>query len=595
MQFNEQQLKAINHFEGPCAVIAGAGSGKSTVLVKRIETLIQKGVAEYEIMAISFTKATAEDLKKKLNAKGILNVNVGTFHSILGRMLYQNGINVYNTVPPFEVQKAFNKIQYGAEIDDILSFISYQKCFMKSYNDVFVAKESAYTNTELSLYFEEYEKLKRSKNAYDFDDWLIKAYELLCSRPGIIRPKYLLVDEHQDSNMVQNKLIEQLCPSRNIFVVGDYRQSIYGFRGAVPKYFMNFSKIYPDATIINLDYNYRSAKQIVERSNKFMKQYYGNYEHYSDSISTSDKNGEITFEWYEDEFDMAEDIANHIGNLTTFMDVEPKDIAILFRNNAQAAEMEMSLMKRKIPYDLESDGNFFASKQILPIVSMLRLLKNREDDEAYANIVKTRCMPFTFLSKQSFIEVERMAALQNISYVNASMMVPVNSNQQNMLATFTQKLNFLENQVRIGTNLIELIENIIVTLDLRSFVGQKFHSSEEKEARLKSFETLKMFAKTYTLDGFLKFLASGSTGNNKKKNENSIKMMTIHKSKGLEFKHVFVIGLKENTFPSEKADITEEARLFYVAVTRPIEALHLRQIGQTNCFVQQYFKKEGTK
>lgn len=587
INFNKAQLEAINHKDGPCVVIAGAGSGKSTVLVERIKTLVSEGVNERDIMAISFTKASAEDLKRKLNNKNILNVNVGTFHSILGRMLYNQGYNVYTSVPLFEIKKTFNKIKWNSDVEDILSFISYQKCFMKGPDDIFAFKESAYTDIELQRYYKAYENLKKHKNAYDFDDWLIKALEFLSARPEFPRPKYLLVDEHQDSNLVQNLLISQLCPSRNIFVVGDYRQAIYGFRGAEVRYFMNFSKEYPEAKVINLDYNYRSKKEIVDNANTFIKNYYGLYEHYSDSIAFNKQSAQIEIEQFETAFDQGEIISDRIHNLISMHNVNPKDIAILFRNNAQSAEAEISLIKRKIPYYIENEGNFFLSKQILPIISLIRLANNRLDDEAFENFVKCRCAPFEYFSNASFDSIVMTALTSGCSYIEAARMTNLQFKQKDMVERFMHYLFIIENQVKNFIPLTTIIDNIINLLDLQSFIKEKYQNLEEQQNRLKSFETLKSFAINQTVDGFIKFVLSGKAVAKQSK-DNAVQLMTIHKSKGLEFKYVFVIGLQDNKFPSDKSDLESEARLFYVAVTRPIDFLFLSQIGYKNKFVEQY-------
>lgn len=588
MNFNEQQLEAINHIDGPCAVIAGAGAGKSTVLVNRIANLVENGVYENQIMAITFTKKSAEDLKVKLNKLGLLNVIVGTFHSVLGRMLYRQGKNIFNSVPQFEVKKAFNTINYKHDIEDIMSFISYQKCFLKGPHDNFVAKESAYTDEELSVYYEKYEELKKSRGAYDFDDWLIEAYKFLVSNPNFPKPQYLMVDEHQDSNYIQNLLIDLLCPSKNIFVVGDYRQCIYGFRGSEPRYFMNFSKKYPNAKIINLSYNYRSCSNIVNNSNNFIKNYYGGYEYYAPSIPNNKENGEITFEKYETAYDEGEDVANSILNLVQ-NGVNPKNIAVLFRNHAFIAETEVALMKRKVPYHIENEGNFFLSKQILPIISMLRLSIDRYDDEALLQLIQCRCHPFTYFSKKSVGEMEMMAASNNCSYVEALSMIVLNYNQQRSVDDFLTILGSIERQAHSGLELKKLIDHIVSLLQIKDFIEFNYSSPEERKNRLISIETLKSFTGGYDTKGFLDFVKSGKSVQ-KKEVDDAVQLMTIHKSKGLEFDHVFVVGLQDKKFPSEKASLEEEARLFYVAVTRPIKNLYISQIGVYNLFTKQYFR-----
>jgi DNA helicase-2/ATP-dependent DNA helicase PcrA len=242
MKFNKKQEQAINHKEGACVVIAGAGSGKSTVIVNRIKELTQSNINN--IIAITFTNNSADDLKRKLDELGIHNVNSGTFHKVCGRILNMEGIYSKEKLKAYEIENLFNKLYTKSKVDveEVLGFIGYQKSYMRSYKDEFLYKETKYTTDELREFYRAYEEFKKGKGIIDLDDVLLKTYEVLVANPDKYRCDYLLCDEQQDSNSIQNKLIRELCPSGNIMVVGDYRQSIYGFRGAVPQLFMDFDK-----------------------------------------------------------------------------------------------------------------------------------------------------------------------------------------------------------------------------------------------------------------------------------------------------------------------------------------------------------------
>ena len=228
VNFNKEQLEVINHKEGNCVVMAGAGSGKSTCLVNRIDKLIKDFVNPQDITAITFTKNSANDLKSKLEKLGILDVNVGTFHSICSKILVRNGYNFKNSLKEYEIENLFKKVNDGEKTNhkDILSFISYQKSHMRGYNDEFVYKESEYFEEELRTFYREYELFKQSKGCLDFDDLLIEAYKLLVDNPNLYKCEYLLVDEAQDNNLVQNNLLNLLCPSGNIMLIGDFRQCL---------------------------------------------------------------------------------------------------------------------------------------------------------------------------------------------------------------------------------------------------------------------------------------------------------------------------------------------------------------------------------
>lgn len=588
IKFNEQQLQAINHMDGASMVVAGAGSGKSTVLVHRIDNLIMNGVDQEDICAITFTKNSADDLKRKLNNLGILDVEVGTFHSVLSKMLVKHGVNVFNTVPQFEIKKAFNEVAYNTDLDDVLSFISYQKSYMKSYNDVFVAKESKYSDYELAKYFEIYEDLKKRKNAYDFDDWMLEALKILKVKPSAFNCKYLLVDEHQDNNMVQNMLIKEMCPSGNIMVIGDYRQSIYSFRGAEPRYFMNFEQYFPNAKVIHLDNNYRSCGNIIDLSNKFIKNYFGGYEHYSDSIPTVKEKAEICYEVYDTREDEAEEVANKILNMITIDKVKPKDIAILYRMNNMTAEIEVALTKRGIPYHIENNNNFFKSKQLVPIISVLRLIANGGDDEAFMDIMRSRCYPFTFIPKKIASEIEMYAFENGYDYIEGATKMNLSTKHHQSFVSFKNIVDSL----RTKYNNKELtasgvVDKVIYLLKLDKFVEDTWNGEEERERRMASIQSFKKFTNKTTIPAFLKFV-SNNRKTSRNKDENAVQLMTIHRSKGLEWDNVFLIGVEEKKFPSSKAPLEEEARLFYVATTRPKKLLHICQIGSDNIFGQQY-------
>lgn len=306
MKFNKQQLEAIEHLNGACAVIAGAGSGKSTVLVNRIKNMVTNGIKEDRILATTFTRNSSRDLKLKLASLNIRNVEVGTFHSVCSKILTNEGIKVNNGIKPYEVENIFKKSLglNSVDYDDIISYISYQKNYMRNPNDSFVYKHSEYNEDELRIAYCEYEKYKNLKGLMDFDDYLLMAYKII-KRNSKYTYDYILVDEHQDTNMIQNELIKFLCPSGNVFCVFDYRQAIYTFRGGNPEYCMNFKTHYKDAKVINLDYNYRSTKDIVDNANRFIQEYYGNYKYYSPSIANNARASDIDYPYFTTKEDEA--------------------------------------------------------------------------------------------------------------------------------------------------------------------------------------------------------------------------------------------------------------------------------------------------
>lgn len=587
MEFNEKQLEAINFKDGACSIIAGAGSGKSTVLVNRMKKMVEGGVKEKDLLAISFTNNSASDLKKKLEKVGLSNVTVGTFHKICGRILTLEGINIDRQLALYEIENVFHKIDKKPLTKEIMSWIGYNKSYMCGVDDKFKLKESEhYTESELREFYKAYEKYKKNQEALDFDDWLLIANEILEKKPKKYTCKYILIDEQQDNNLIQNEIMKKLCPSGNIMVIGDFRQCLYGFRGSSPELFMDFDKQFPNAKIINLDYNYRSKKNIVDNANKFMKYFYGDYRYYSDSIANDKELGDIKIIENITKEQEANDIIDLVKK-DLASGVDPKDIAILYRLNQNSFHIENALKTEGIDYHIESNNNFFNRKEINVIVCMLRLIQNKDDNLAYNEIYKARVNPFDFMSNSMLYTISDYADLHNISLLEASKEVQVEKAwQRNKLDTFIRILNNLTTQHRMGSDLRTIVNGIIHSLDIEGYITGKYEEGEEMEERLESIEALKSFIRSNTLDSFLKFVYTSSK--KKKKNKDSkVQLMTVHKSKGLEFRNVYLVGIEEGKFPSKRGNLIEEARIFYVGITRPKENLIISHLGNSS-FVEIY-------
>ncbi|MBU5332081.1 ATP-dependent helicase [Anaerocolumna aminovalerica] len=587
MNFNKQQQLAIEHKDGACAVIASAGSGKSTVILARIENLIEKyNIMQHEILTISFTRNTADNLKKKLELNGYNNVKVGTFHSICMGILLKEGYNL-NLIQEWECKKLFNELYKNKDVDheDILSFIGYQKNNMINYNDDLIETDSKYTLFELKRFYKAYEEYKKLHNKYDLDDYLIECYNVLINNKGKYTWDYVLVDEHQDSNLVQNLLINEWCREDNLMVVGDGRQSIYRFRGSKPELFMNFYKDHKNTTVINLDINYRSCNNIVEYSNHFIKPYYDHYKYYSDSIAFNKSNGIIENFEFEDRQVEGKFIVDKIQSIIN-NGSEPKDIAVLYRNNIHADYIECELKDKKIPYEISNNSSFFKRKEIAFIVNILRLINNVHDNEAFDGMFQFRCFLLKFFSNNLYSDIKQISGRKNLSYFESFINYNKYSSwQQSNVDTFQSIINNLKMQKEKVVSIDKLIDNITNSFKIDSYLIENYNSREEIEDRKSSFITLKKFIKGNDLSSFLEYILSPIQINKKKKN--AVQLMTIHKSKGLEFKNTFIIGIEDGKFPNEKSDIEEEARLMYVAVTRAKENLYLSSIYESK-FVNEY-------
>ncbi|WP_346938141.1 ATP-dependent helicase [uncultured Clostridium sp.] len=589
MQFNKEQLEVINHKKGACAVIAGAGSGKSTVLVERVRTLIDDGVDPNDIAVVTFTSNSSDDLKTKFKHKGINGVTVGTFHSICKRILISENVYMSGKIMPYNVENIFKKINKKVNYQEVMGFIAYQKNYNVGINDEFIYKECDYCEDDLREYYKAYEKYKTSRHALDFEDWLVLALNILKTKPNKYTFKYILVDEHQDSNLIQNDLISLLCPSGNVFCVFDYRQAIYTFRGGNPEYCMNFKKYYPKAKVINLDMNYRSTNNVVNNANNFISKYYGGYEFYKESNANNKIDGNIRTLTSIDKNSEAIKVVTEIkGKL--LKGVKPNEISILYRNNSNSLYIENELKREGISYFISStDGSYFNRNEIKCVMCMLRLIDNPHDDIAFETVLKTRVYPITFISKDTYETMIDLSATKNISLFEACDSVKVKASYERKgLDNFRDMILNLIMQHKKGLDLSTIINNILTMIRMEDYINDKYDGSQLEE-RIESIEALKTFVRSNTLESFLKFVYS-SNKSQKKCTKDDIQLMTIHKSKGLEFDNVYLVGVEDGKFPSKKSPLEDEARLFYVAVTRPKNNLTISQIYEDNQFVNEYFK-----
>lgn len=590
MKFNNQQEKVINFKKGAVCVLAAAGSGKTACIINRIKKLVEDGVSQDKILTVTFTNNSGSDLRKKLKKECLENVQVGTFHAISKRILMSEGIDVSKQLPTYEIENIFKRIDKKAKCKEIMSYIALQKVSGNGVMDIETDSES-YTVEDLRTYYKAYEDYKNSKKAYDFTDWMLQAIKILKSERGKYYTfDYILVDEQQDNDVIQNRLIDLLCPSGNVMVVGDVRQSIYSFKGSSPELFMNFDKRYKDATILNMDINYRSCNNIVQGANNFIKKYLGDFKYYSDSIANNKKDGNISKFFSVTKEEEGERIANLVAK-----DIEsgmkPSDIAILYRLNKQSFYIENELKSNGIDYHIEANNNFFERKEVKAIVCMLRLLQDPEDDGAYEYLYRLRCHPFNYMSNALISDIIDLSGKEDISLFDASKNIRTrNRYERENLDKFIDIYHSLLLQKQKGKDLLTIINNIIKLFRLQQYIEQNYEGDEIDE-RLESLEATKSFVRSNTLESFLRFIYTSET-TKKKTKSNEVQLMTIHKSKGLEFKKTYVL-VNDNDFPSKKAlesdNLDEEARIFYVGVTRAKEDLVFSTIGNKSLFVEQYF------
>lgn len=598
MQFNEQQLQAIKFRTGAAAIIAGAGSGKTTVILNRIDNLVNTyKIPQNEILCITFTRNTRKQLQKKLKGIGLDKIPVHTFHSLCGKLLVEYGIikresdedeegntklNKYALMSKF---KAVYKNIKNKDMDDILSFISYQKNYMIGYTDEFKEKESNFSDNDLRKFYKIYEDYKESINYYDFDDLLLECNKLMDLYPEVTF-NYVLIDEFQDTNLIQNVLLTKWCKSGNIFAVFDYRQSLYQFNGANPEYCMNFYKVW-NATVINLDMNYRSASNIVNNANRFIKKYYGSYEYYSDSIPYNKQDGQIKLLTNNTNVEEAYKVVDEIEKLI-IRGEDINQIAIIYRLNSNSDFIESELKNRKIPYDIKGNSSFFKRKEISAIMAILKLTENSSDDEAFETLFRARLDPLKFFSKNDKDLIDRYKIKNDLSYYETLSSITFPEAWKNRNAkTFITNIFDLKIKKDKTNSIASLIDLAKQLFKIDSYLSENYQEEEYRD-RLQSIETLKQFIRGDDLTKFIAF-AEETVENKNRKEKNGVKLMTIHSSKGLEFQNIFITGITEGKFPHAKASLISEAMLFYVAVTRAKQNLWISQINPHNQFVDQYF------
>lgn len=571
-EFNEAQERAINSDSKRIAVIASAGSGKSTVLTHRVKRLVDSGVNPETIMVSTFSRKSAEDLTRKLNDLGVEGCIVGTFHSICAGILSKEGINVSKKIPQYKIDNELKNVYQGKKINtgDILSYISYQKAYNKGVEDEFIYKESDYMPEELRGFYRAYNSILRKEGAYDFDDYLIECKKLLQLKPNKYNFAHVMIDEFQDNNLIQNDIMKLLAgKDGNIFTVFDAKQSLYAFRGSLAQLAMDFAESEDTETII-MNTNYRSDIKIIDSSNKFVKMFHGKSPLYADAISSSTKEGNIESILASSKQSEAEEVANRIEEGVK-NEEQPRAFAVLYRNNNQSAYVEAELKKRNIPYSVDGNGSFFQKKEMKLIMAVLRLIENSSDNSAYEEILQTRCYPVNYLKKTVLNDIIKTAGEKGANYLEASLSTPVEKPfiRQN-LRQLVEIIERLTSWNDLGKSLNVIVDNIIKSFQLKEFIDEKYNTQEEKEDRWESLDIFKSFIKNNTLESFIRFVYTDQTINKKKaEDENSVKLMTIHKSKGLEFNNVFLIGVDEGKLPSKRElDIINEVNAFYVASTR---------------------------
>lgn len=586
-ELNENQLKAVLHKDGPCAVIAGAGSGKTKVLTYRIGKLIENGVNPQNILAITYTKKAADEMKTRL--KKILNtegdkVKVATIHALcylILRIEDQSFLKrklILDWQQKKIIENIIKNIAINISVPEILTLISFQKNSLLKPFDKFAFNKSGSLKRKLNEIYKKYEYEKSLQNLIDFDDMLMLAYYLLKSSPEMQNRyknlfKYILLDEAQDTNNAQYKIIRLILNSENnIFIVGDVKQSIYEFRGANINLMMDFQKNFKNSSIITLNINYRSSKNIVNFSNELINS--GTIKYTGNPVACKSKGKKAEINKLLDEYQEASEISKKIESVVRTKKYGYNDIAILYRTNFYSANIENSLVKFGIPYVIIGGQNFLERKEIKDLTAYLKIIYNNEDNDSLMRVIN---VPNRFLGKAYQENLTKYAIEKNISYFKAISKYSESTswrytNGTKEILNIIQKLS--KKKSESPSNLLtKLIKEINYIEYLKNDGGEE--TKNEREDNVKTF--INMASRFKSLQEFLVYINNIVTkaADNSKKID-KVQLLTVHKSKGLEFPVVFVAGVNDNMFPHYKTEnIEEELRILYVAVTRAMDELHI--------------------
>ena len=590
-KLNTAQQKAVCHETGPMLVLAGPGSGKTTVLLCRISRLLERGLAKpQEILALTFSKAAAEEMKSRFeNLNGASGVSFGTFHSIFFRILRSRyGWNVEQIFQE-EERRSILRNSIEAEKWDIPDLEEYISQFFSQLSLMNSELEQSNRFTPVGMPVEEFRKLYRAYEGYkerheklDFDDMLTQCYQLLREDAAVReywqrKYKFILVDEFQDVNQAQFACLQILAEKhQNLFVVGDDDQSIYAFRGARPDFLLHFPTLYPAAKKVTLNTNYRSTERIVNLAERVI----GNNEvrFVKNMKGIGEAGDKVTFFLAEDAAKEAAHIAEKIGRLLD-EGVPLTEIAVIYRTNLQGGAFARELYKRGIPYDLrDNSGNVYEHWVAKDLLAYLLLAENEESDSALRRILNK---PKRYIGKDLLAEAEAMPyTLLRSFFVCPSLKGWQEENLENLRIDL--------NQIRKRTpyDALKYIRKVIGYDEyLEEFAAYRRTSAQVlQEIADEIMETAKDCADVRSFREQLERLSLQMKEQSRKKGQkrNGVALMTMHGAKGLEFRAVFLPSLVEGIVPHEKGmdTVAEERRLFYVAMTRASEKLCLSAILQ---------------
>ena len=626
---NNKQYEAVVNTEGPCLVIAGAGSGKTKVLTHKIAYLMQeKNAKPWDILAITFTNKAANEMKERIEGlvgDAVRDMWIGTFHSICVRILrrfidrigFESSFIIFDTSDQKTLIKACLK-ELG--IDDkmftdraVQSEISNAKNEMLEPEQYLVRANGDFRKEKIASIYQLYQKKLKENNAIDFDDIINYTIKILLENLDVLeyysnKFKYILVDEYQDTNKAQFTLVTMLASKNgNITVVGDNDQGIYSFRGADISNILNFERDFPGTKIIKLEQNYRCTGNILNVANSVIKH---NEVKYDKKLWTENETGNLPkFYLADNEYDEGTYIVKQIEHLKREEYYKYSDFAILYRMNTQSRAIEDILRRENIPYKIVGGLKFYERKEIKDIISYLRLIQNQSDNLSLKRIINE---PKRGIGKTSLENIEQLSNSNGVSMYE----IIKNAEQYGLNRVFLNSREFVNaiEELMAQKEELSISELIKQTLKKTGYVkALEQENTIEAENRIENLDEFLTVAIEFEeefaenkLSDFLEGITLSSDLDNMEEAEESVTLMTLHSAKGLEFPVVFLVGMEEGIFPGYKSigepkELEEERRLCYVGITRAKENLYLtcskqRTIfGSTSCNPMSRFLKEIPK
>ena len=609
---NDKQYEAVVNTEGPCLVIAGAGSGKTKVLTHKIAYLIgEKGAKPWDILAITFTNKAANEMKEriaKLVGDDAKDIWMGTFHSICVRILrrfidrigFDSSFIIFDTSDQRTLVKNCMK---DLAIDDklfndrsVLSEISNAKNEMLEPEQYTARSNGDFRKEKIATVYELYQKRLKENNAIDFDDIINYTIKILMENPDVLeyyanKFKYVLVDEYQDTNKAQFTLVTLLASKNgNITVVGDNDQGIYSFRGADISNILNFERDFPGTKIIKLEQNYRCTGNILKAANSVIK---NNEVKYKKELWTENEEGNLPNVYQADnEYDEATYIVTQIEHLKREEYYKYSDFSILYRMNTQSRAIEDILRRENVPYKIVGGLKFYERKEIKDIIAYLRLIQNSADNLSLKRIINE---PKRGIGKTSLDKVEALAEQNETSMYE----VIKHADQYGLNRVYLNSREFINVIEELKDKKDQLVISELIKTTLKKTGYTKALEEEntiEAENRIENLEEFLTVAIEFeeeyaenSLSQFLEGITLSSDIDNVEEDEDSVTLMTLHSAKGLEFPVVFLVGMEEGIFPgyksiSEPKELEEERRLCYVGITRAKEHLYLTCSKQRTIF-----------